>query len=351
MLFTIEEDSGTAISGYFVPDSYSAPSVIEVLASSQVVATVNATVTLPSLLTAGRHATGLCGFLVSEEVLPDLQALEVTLRDPSTGFVFYRRKRSFPVLEHQLMNFEISLARPRWLDAVLDGMFQQSFLGIDRFGQETVLQVLLLQHSSMYLGGRIAYREYEYSMSANLKKICLLPDPFLELAYTLLALTDSRANENLNFGMREQLAFEAVTAYARAINLDDERELRIAIDRMPRDVESRLTNPTARLLAARTPEETPNTSYIATSLEALSSFDIVGVAEEPETFAATLSELLGHHVGSFDFPRLDDRAIALGQRLRAITSAERLLFLDLELYESVRAATESSADEVEQNAN
>ena len=72
MLFSIEADRGDQIVGYVVPDDYSASPTLRITQSGIEIAELACREARPSLVAAGRHATGLCGFTVDDLIVPDL---------------------------------------------------------------------------------------------------------------------------------------------------------------------------------------------------------------------------------------------------------------------------------------
>ena len=92
MLFNLQEDHGARVSVYVVPDSGGSIPSIRVASGGRELLVLAANEQIPALVQAGRHATGQCGFVLDETLIPDLAAhaaLEIT--EAETGVLVYRR--------------------------------------------------------------------------------------------------------------------------------------------------------------------------------------------------------------------------------------------------------------------
>ena len=86
MLFDIEEDTGDQIIGYLVPDSYSTSATVVVTSQGRQLAVLPTKENRPSVVAAGRHGSGRCGFTIDGKVVPKLRKyLELELRDEASG--------------------------------------------------------------------------------------------------------------------------------------------------------------------------------------------------------------------------------------------------------------------------
>lgn len=344
MLFDIEKDTGHSIVFYFVPDSYSATPSIAVKSNGETIAVIEANDMRPSVVAAGRHETGHCGFILTDDNVPGLSGLTVLeLQDDLTGLTIYRRRSASSVSQIKLLRLECQSVRSKALDAALSEHFQLSFADVDAYGRETATQTLLLKCTcSLYVSARLLFKEYELSMDDSFRKVCLIQDPHAELAETLLALRQESVGEEADLNFREQLAFATSADYFAGVDVNSERELGRALARMPDDIATVLSNPLARLLAARTSDDTPNSSYVAASLESLTAFDIVGIRERPETFLDPLAELLGIGRDELRYSGPSDDVIDLANLLRRLPSTSALLDMDLDIFAAVRKAIEET---------
>src|SRR5476651_1342766 len=107
MLFDIERDTGDCVIGYFVPDSYAAVPTLRVTSGVDVLLTFTTNEPRPSIVAAGRHASGLCGFSLTEANIPQLAHLEqLEIRDAASNFVFYRRRPRALCADFKLFRLE-----------------------------------------------------------------------------------------------------------------------------------------------------------------------------------------------------------------------------------------------------
>jgi hypothetical protein len=345
MLFDVEEDLGHRIVGYLVPDSYSVGATIKVIANGREMAVLEANQIRSSVVSAGRHSTGHCGFVLTEENVPNLARTScLEIRDSDSGLTIYRRRPADSVVQSKLFRFEARYDRSASLDQALEKFFQLSFADVDRWGRETTAQSFLLRSSaSIYISARLLYREYEYSIDNSFRKVCFLQDPYCELAETILALSRDGINKTPSLSLREELAFGACADYVSKLDLSDLSEMRRGLSRMPQEVEMVFANPLARALGARTSDDTPNATYVSASLASLSSFDIVGIRERPESFLAPLAELLELESGLLpSIATASNAAREMAEILRKLPSVSALVDMDLEIYEAVRGAVRTN---------
>lgn len=337
MLFDIEEDSGNRIVGYLVPDSFTTPSRIRVLDGVVCLLDFEANSIRPSLVSAGRHDTGRCGFVVSEQEVPGLAAVRnLEIQEAESGFTIYRRFQEQAHIPIKLLRLETCHIRTTGLDHQLAKHFQLAHTMVDRLGRETVTQTFMMGSCvSHFVSARFPYREFEFSIDNGFRRLCVLRDPFAELAQTILALSRGRSNQESGFGLREQLSLEDCMAFFSDVDIHSKAALQAALVAMPSNVEGELANQLARLLAARTSDESPRSTHLASALESLSTFDIVGIYEEPNTYLEPLQELL--KIPLEGQTSVDD-AQRIADDLRGLSVIQDLLDMDIQVYETVREA-------------
>jgi hypothetical protein len=340
MLFNVETDTGSQLTGYFVPDSFSGQPRITVRRRGADLLTLEASEVRASLVVAGRHATGKCGFTIDETHIPGLADLEdLELFDVETGVVIYRRRPTGTVLNLNIFRLETHLL-PLWrLDDSLNYKFKHWYQGIDRYGRETSTQVFCLNNCiSLYVSGRLLYQNYEFYLEKGLTTVALIRDPYDELAERLLLLNMIGDRGEQLLGARDALTFEETIAYAAELQTFEENELRRFFRRLPNSVMSNLSNPLVRQLTSNTPDQMPNLGSVAAALDALSCFKIVGLRSDVDHFLAAIADLVG--IEAADLPAFDEysRVGEVGEKLRKIRLIESLLEKDLELYHQTAAA-------------
>jgi hypothetical protein len=340
MLFNVETDTGSRLTGYVVPDSFSGRPRITVRWGGTGLLTLEASESRQALVAAGRHATGQCGFTVDETHIRGLENIaDLELFDADTGILIYRRRPPGTLVDLNIFRLETHLL-PLWrLDDSLNYKFKYWYKGIDRHGRETSTQLFCLNNCiSSYASGRLLYKNYEFYLVKGLMTVALLRDPYDELAERLLVLNMAREDGEQLLGARDALIFEETIAFVAELQTFEEDELRRLFRRLPNSVIAALSNPLVRQLTASTPDEMPNLGSIATALDALSSFTIVGLRSNTGHFLAAIADLIG--IDAAALPMLDEfpRVSELGERLRKIGLIECFLEKDLELYHQTSTA-------------
>lgn len=341
MLFNIEVDEGSRIVGYLVPDAFTGSPSVRVSDGKRDLLVLPCREERASLVAAGRHDTGRCGFTVDETIIADLARQEaLELYDQETNILIYRRRAPSQVTQKRIFRLETHLF-PLWrLDDSLDRHFQYFHKGIERPGRETTTQLFLMNNStSLYLSGRLVFKTYENYIDKSFNCIALLHDPYMELAERLLTLKHVRNVGAEILGERDAMAYGPAIDFAEAI-VDDEKALHRAFATMPRAVIGNLANPLTRQLAARTPDEVPTKGAIATALGTLSSFAILGLRERQDLFLAQLADLMG--IAADALPPIPDfvRTRELAEQLKGVPEAGLLMAQDLEVYHHVKSAIE-----------
>lgn len=344
MLFNLQEDLGSKLSVYVVPDGGGTVPSVRVRSQDTELLTLKANVVIEALVQAGRHTTGLCGFSIDETLIPDLAAyamLEVV--EAETNILVYRRRMPNAVSDLNLFRLETHLL-PLWrIDEALKARFQYWYKSIDRFGRETSTQVFCLNEgTSSYVSGRLLYKNYEFYLTKGIKTVAMLRDPFAELGERLILLKSigSRADEVL--GARDAMTFAPVIEALGELEGFDEAALKRFFKRAPDDVLIPLSNPLVRQLTASTPDELPDHASVAGALDVLSTFDLIGMRSDGAEFRDGLAEILG--LGGGELPLVAEYAKVseLGTRLRSIATVETVLEKDLELFHFLSSAFTSA---------
>lgn len=339
MLFNIESDTGVRLSGYVVPDGFTARPNLTVRGNGTVLLSMQTNDMRDALVNAGRHESGMCGFVIDEGMVPglaDIVDLEVTEAD--SGTLIYRRPRPDCVAK-KVLRLETHLF-PLWrLDNALKSVFQYGSSAIDQLGRETATQMFLLNHvESAYLSGRLLYKNYAYYADTNFKTLLILHEPYEEMAERLLVLRNIEKVGAGTLGLRDAMGLKPVIDFVADLPLADEKALGRALRRMPFEVAASLANPLVRQLSTSTPDEMPSAGAVAYALDMLASFEIVGLRREPGTFVAALAELLGTDTGVLPDIGTIPSVVSLADLLRRTGAVAQILEKDLELYHYVSAA-------------
>ncbi len=342
MLFNVDKDEGHTIVAYVVPDAGGTTPSVVLRAGGQELLRLEANNTLPTLVDAGRHSTGRCGFIIDGTLLPDLATYaDLEVIEASHDVLVYRR-RPAEAADVQLFRFETHLL-PLWrIDEAVKDHFQFWYKGIDRFGRETANQVFNISSKSAYISGRLQYKSYEMYLAKGVKTVGMLRDPYCELAERLILLKNigSRAEEIL--GERDAMIFAPVIEALGEWEAFDDTFCKRFFRRASADVSVILSNPLVRQLTGATPDDLPNHSAVAAALDSLASFELLGLRSEGDGFAAGLADMLGLPANRIppinEYPRI----VELGERLRQNHDIEGFLEKDLEVFHSITHAFEAA---------
>ena len=335
MLFGIEEDQGSTIKFYLVPDSGGTAASVHVKSNGVELATVTANEQRSAVVTAGRHS-GLCGFNIGSDVIPDLASYgDLEVVDAATGLIVYRRRTAGMIADVTVFRLETHLL-PLWrIDEALQSHFQYWYKGVDRQGLETSTQTFNNKSRSLFISGRLLVKNFEYYLTQDIKAVAMFRDPYDELAERLIILKNVGAQAQDLLGPRDAITFEPVIVALEEIERFDEQSVKRFFKRASQDVFRILANPFVRQMTASTMDELPTSSSVATALGSLAAFEIVGLRSEATDFSHGLCQMLGLDEKTVPVMTEYSRVTELGARLREIRDIEVLLERDLELYAHV----------------
>jgi hypothetical protein len=343
MLFNLEADTGDRVAFYVVPDGFQSVPQIRVCNGGQELLVFSANEMRETLVAGRRHETGQCGFALDAALVPNLPALtDLELYDAETGILIYRRRAS-QMASRKILRLETHLF-PLWrLDDALRPRFQYHARGIEGFGRETATQLFLLNAvDSVYLSGRILYKNYAYLAETTFQTAILLQDPYAELAERLMVLSKVRQVGASFLGVRESMEVESALGFAESLRFDDEKAMRRALRQMPGDIGIVFANPLTRQLTSTTPDQMPTGGAVAMALDQLSTFALVGLRHESDKFLSAVAELIGVEASALpsipQFPGVP----GLAEILKKSGQVDHLLEKDLELYHHISEAAEKA---------
>ena len=344
MLFNIERDLGTEISGYLVPDGFTGQLAVRVKGAGELLLTKQTDSLRESLVAAGRHETGLCGFTVTETEIPGLARIQdLEVRESETDILIYRRCNPEAVVHEKVFRLETHLLPASRIDRAFQARFQFHFPSIDRFGLETTHQMFNINNSdSVYASGRVSYRSVEQYVDQKYLVLALIQEPFDELAERILFLRLIGENNIEVLGSRDVIRLENLKSFVSSLPLDSDKELARAFREIDPDSFNMLSDPLVRQLTTRLPDETLKPSSISQALSVLSSFKIVGVRHRADLFTEALVDTFSLHADEIPTFEPIPAARELGARLRTMPSVERLLEHDVALFHFLSDAFEKS---------
>lgn len=341
MLFNIEADTGGELVGYLVPDSVDDTPRLCLVGDGRLLWSGDANEIRPSLVEAGRHRTGVCGFRIGTEEVPGLDRFtELELRDIATGLTVYRRRPTR--VTARIFRLETRLIASRGFDRAMEGLFQGWYPGIERFGVETVDQVLLLGGtSSVFASGRVHVPAHAGLSDGGTTVILGLRDPFEELAERMLVMTGCLGPVDHLVPQRERLAWRRALAALDGIEIQRAKDLRRFFRRIDPDVAATLSNPLTRQLTCLGPGELCAPNAISVALRTLSGFDIVAPDALTGFFQSAVGTFLDMPVPGLS--PASDQVRWVSDTLAEIGIVEAILECDLSVYSSVSTVFERLA--------
>ena len=338
MQFSLEQDLGSYIQCYLIPDSAGSTPSVRLFSKGQQLVQLQADNVRPDIIAAGRHATGRCGFNITDAELPNLASFEdLELREAESGLLIYRRPRPAFLKDTKVFRLETHLL-PLWrFDDAFQDRLQYWYKGVERHGLETSMQVFYLhQCKSLYVSGRVLFQNIEVYL-ADFKSLVLLRDPYYELAERLLVLKNLPEDKHDLLGPRDILTFQPVTDFLKESEAFDAKFCKNFMKWAPDDVLKTLSNPVCRQLSSSNADEIPTKNALASALQALSSFDVVGIREDSDFFSRSVGEILD--VGR-PLPVLAEykKVVELGESLRELSRADIILEHDLEIFDHLKQA-------------
>ena len=339
MLFSVENDNGASIRAYVIPDAAGLSPTVRILSAGAELAVVTATDVRPEILASGRHATGQCGFMIDDAVVPDLATYgDLEIVEAVSGLLIYRRKAP-AFINAKVFRLETHLL-PLWrFDDSLKERFQFWYKGVDRHGSETAMQVFCIHNlESAYISGRLLFNQVQVYLSHGYRSIAMFRDPFDELAERLIVLKNVGLQATELLGARDAMTYEPVIEALSEIETFDRASCKRFFKRAGQQVFAVLNNPFVRQLTSNSLDEVPTKACISTALHVLAGFEVLGLRSDASGFSQAVAETL--ELPSSSAPVMTEfaRVTELGKVLRDIKDAELILEHDLELYDHTSRA-------------
>lgn len=336
MLFDIDEDDGSRISGWVVPDHPSVEPAVIVASDGGLRRRVAATRYRRALKEERLHATGVCGFVLDEATCPGLRAGEgVAVYEEESNVLVYRRTVA-ETLPMRLFHLDVEPSCPL---GELRGLFQLSYGSVELLGEESLVGILGLAFTpSIFVSGAVFYRHFEpYLRGGGFRRSVRLGDPHRALASRLLRFKELSRQEGSRGGWRSLGRGELVAGFAD-VDLENSVALTRAFGRLSDEAVFHLADPLTRQLAGRDAQDALREEHVGAALDSLAGFDVIGFDEDRGAFVRMLGGLLGSRVRlgpeAADMPDLRSVAAAL----EACGPALDLIQLDLSVVRSAREA-------------
>ena len=339
MLFSVENDNGSSIRAYVIPDAAGSSPTVKIRSGGADLAVVTATDVRPEIVASGRHATGQCGFLIDGSIIQDLAGYtDLEIIEEKSGLLIYRRKAP-GFLESKVFRLETHLL-PLWrFDDSFKDRFQFWYKGVDRHGSETATQVFCIHDlKSTYISGRLLFNNIQFYLSQGYRSIAMFRDPFDELAERLIVLKNVGLQATELLGARDAMTYEPVIEALAEIETFDRASCKRFFKRADEHIFSVLNNPLVRQLTSNNLDEIPTKSCISTALQVLAGFEVLGLRSDAAGYSQAVAEVFELPPSSIPVMGEFARVTELGQILRDIKDAELILEHDLELYDHTSRA-------------
>jgi hypothetical protein len=342
MQFHVDQDLGNAVAGWVVLDNPSAIPKLVISSPGGRAVELAANVLRPDLKNLGMHATGMAGFLVDEQIYPNLgNTADVEIREAESGILIFRRFQGSQHLEQRLFRFELQIMP----QAVLENLFAQRFAlhydAVERYAFDTLYAIINNQNcKSIVVSGRPLFCRYQQLLQErDFVTTAMLPDPLEELAARLLFLRYT-ATKNAPAYLNDHLfGLAPLVELVKHIDFDNAESLNNAFKGITSEQRNALANPSTRVLACNVDEQ-PEERHVGIALENLASMNLVGLRAHFNEFKSMFAELIGIDIlGEYQLPEISWVPMMAG-KLALIEPVKQLLALDLAIYKFTKKAVE-----------
>lgn len=340
MYFNVYSDTGHEILGYLIPDGFSAKPRIAVRCKGEEFGPIDCDVFLEGPYKHRHHETGVVGFRLHEGNAPGLsETLDIEIADAESGFTFYRRLIPGRHIHKSLFRLETQFVPHRELDRSLQPHFQFYGDGVERFGSETVRQMLeIANQPSAYVSGRVMLKNVQRYFTHDTIKITSLRDPFYELAIRLWVIAAYKRKRFSFVSERDSIIFQPAMSHFADTNFSNQDELIGKIRSAPKDVLALFESPFTHQLVAASPTERVSRDGVSAALDALSQFTLFNSDEDDSSLASDISGVLGLSDSCLSFSPKRSPFVELSETLRNVKTLEHVLENDLILFYFIRKA-------------
>ncbi|WP_046117067.1 hypothetical protein [Ensifer aridi] len=348
MYFNVYSDTGAEIHGYLIPDGFSAKPRIAVYCKGRTLGPFDCDVFLEGPYTHKHHETGIVGFHLHEGNVQGLSgASDIEISDAESGLVFYRRLRPERHIPKRLFRLETQFVPHRELDKSLQPHFQFYADGVERYGSETVRQMLeIVNQPSTYVSGRVLLKNVQRYFTEDTIRITSLRDPFYELALRLWSIATFKKRRFSFVSERDSILFEPAMAYFADTDFSDAAGIKRKIKSAPKDVLTLFESPFAHQLVASSPTDKVSREGVSGALDALSQFTIFVPNESDASLATAIAELLHIDDGAVFFSPIRSPFLELAEILKSVNTLEHVLENDLILFYFIKKAESRAGREI-----
>ena len=340
MQFHIDQDTGSTIAGWLVPDNPALTPEFVISVPGDDERRIEANVLRPDLKDLGLHATGMAGFLIDDSIVPGLaNADDILIRDYATQIPIFRRYRPQHQLRHKLFFYTFHAMPQMQIESALSRHFALSYSAIEQHSFDTLFSVINNQFgNSIFVAGRPRYFRYRGLLKdRGFNIVALLRDPFDELAERMLFVRYAASDQSPSFAGNYLTGLEPLAGITRNCDFNDPATLAAAFGKLSESQQDALFNPLIRTLACNL-DEIPSAKHIPIALDYLAGMHAVGLFSHVEGFRPALTEILG--IDALGDSQLTEVSFVtrIAAELRKLDPVRRLLACDAELYARAKDA-------------
>lgn len=247
------------------------------------------------VLASGAHENGLCGFVIAPDVMhAAFLSPGSALCENATRLVLHRHIRGRPFLNGRIfaLTFLGAPASPAFVE--LGSRFRLHYPNAERMDAATRHALFALRnHASILVSGALAGDELERALDApDFIRLVDLPDPRRLLAARLDLLRENALDKERARAFLQASPFARLAAELATLDPGDDAALEAWGRGLTEAERRRLSDPIVRHLSGAEAEAAIDERHLAQALNVLARFDAIGLAGDPASFAATVSELL-----------------------------------------------------------
>ncbi|NVD39799.1 hypothetical protein HT585_13105 [Ensifer sp. HO-A22] len=294
MYFAIDSDQGHTISGWLILDNPADVPQFVIRIPGKAPITFNANVIRPDLRDHGLHSTGLVGFQIDGQLIPDLTHVsELTLAEVESDLPIFRRNANARSVQKRLLLMEVgAIPQVKLMRRVID-MFDLAYPVVDRFPLETVSSIIGSFTSSLFVSGQPSWQRHgSLAREKGFVTAALLRDPFEELAERLIALVHMKKWSEKALGNSVFKRHATLLNIVDGLDLGSEKSLLGGFRKLSAEQYNLLRSPMTRAFGC-SPEEEVQRRSVSIALDNLAQFDLVGTRERFGEFSILLDALLG----------------------------------------------------------
>jgi hypothetical protein len=292
------------------------------------------------------HATGMIGFVIDDNLVPNLSQLqEIEILEGEGRIPIYRRYQISRHLDKKLCYYDISVMPQRRILQRLSGHFALTYNYAQRYPLETMMMIVNnFSSNSVLITGRPNFmRQYGLLRNAGYLIAAVLRDPYEELAERLIfinLLATSKASHLLPQFVSD---VPALVDFARDLSFADQKALVTKFRGATREQRDAMSSPMTRVFGCGI-GELPEHRHVSSALDNLGTVDAVGVRSRFADFRSVLSNVLGADVIGQDELEIFDKVREARDVLSQIGVVSDLLESDLSLYSYASEAVNTGLD-------